>query len=381
MTYHLKLRIDKAGVPKGSVLVEDVASLSQGLYDSVVRLIQHELGYAASERPGKEARSLSRLALTGVKQGSGILEYDLLPVQGLSFSQPPSVIAATSLVRGVEEYIKNGRWPKYLPPAVRRHLGASVARVLTDSTQLSIELYRDAELNADCRIDKLVKESLQEPESFAVQSPVQVTGVIYDINKDALAFRVDTGQGKVPVFIKPTQFSDVDKLRWQRVTVHGYPRDRKCSAVERMLDIRYATSEVGDGLVRPEEMAGLEATKAFTLSAQRVGELRVLENDWDSYEAIKPRKTTLDFALSFVRGLCSVFSSHEIEPPVPFIAPTRDGGVQLEWHVGERELELEIPEKGRFKYLWVSDDEESEGPISRWGAVRQVWRLVSEKDG
>ncbi len=381
MSYRLKIRVSKKDVPRGAVLAEDAASLSQGLYDSLVRLVQHELGYAVRTRPKKEARCLSRIALVGVSEGSGVLEYDPLPAQGARFPQPPSVVAATSLIQGIVSYTQTGKWPGYLPAPARRQFGAAAARVLENSSNLSLNLYRDETIAAACRIDRAIKDSLQEPEIFEVTEPVQLTGKIYDINMSSLVFKINTTPQKVSVHFKQSQADEVDALRWERVTIKGYPRDLRCSAVERLTEMRRPEEDEDDGLLRPEEEGRIEATRAFRSSVERVEELRHLEDDWDSYGGSVPLKSTLDFALAFTRGLCRIFLSHDAELPPPFIVPTRNGGVQLEWKIGRRELELEIPAAGQFKYLWVAGTEESEGSISRWDAIRQVWQLVFEQEG
>jgi hypothetical protein len=70
---------------------------------------------------------------------------------------------------------------------------------------------------------------------------------------------------------------------------------------------------------------------------------------------------------------------HGISVPAPFLAPTALGGVQLEWHIDSRELELEIPEKGKFEFLAVDGSNEIEGEASRWTAMRLLrWVITGE---
>ncbi len=39
--------------------------------------------------------------------------------------------------------------------------------------------------------------------------------------------------------------------------------------------------------------------------------------------------------------------------PVPQIVPTSDGGIQFEWHLPGRRLEIEIDEEGTMEYFYV----------------------------
>jgi hypothetical protein len=55
-------------------------------------------------------------------------------------------------------------------------------------------------------------------------------------------------------------------------------------------------------------------------------------------------------ALERAQRLAHVLQEHS--SPAPFVFPTDIGGVQFEWHGGERELDLEIlPEGARLAYL------------------------------
>jgi hypothetical protein len=69
-----------------------------------------------------------------------------------------------------------------------------------------------------------------------------------------------------------------------------------------------------------------------------------------------------------------------IEMPTPFLVPTPSGGVQLEWKVLARELELEVLKPSRFEFLAVDGERESEGTASRWMATRLIrWVITGEE--
>jgi len=64
-----------------------------------------------------------------------------------------------------------------------------------------------------------------------------------------------------------------------------------------------------------------------------------LDDGWDSYGAVAPRRTALSRAWTIASTLC------ELGIP-PQVFPTRRGGVQLEWHTPAVSLEWEIDPSG-----------------------------------
>lgn len=61
-----------------------------------------------------------------------------------------------------------------------------------------------------------------------------------------------------------------------------------------------------------------------------------LPRGWDSYDGQPLRTDAGYFALAI---LCAVMSE---KTPIPEVVPTPDGGVQLEWHEGNRDIELTV---------------------------------------
>jgi hypothetical protein len=52
------------------------------------------------------------------------------------------------------------------------------------------------------------------------------------------------------------------------------------------------------------------------------------------------------------------------ELPVPQIGPVSGGGIQIEWHVADRELEIEILPDGSVEFLTVEGEAMHEGPLT-----------------
>jgi hypothetical protein len=70
---------------------------------------------------------------------------------------------------------------------------------------------------------------------------------------------------------------------------------------------------------------------------QRVGELSDLKPNWDGEKAKPIRAPVLGDVVEFLRRL----AQHTSTLREPFLAPTFDGFVQIEWHDKKRSLEME----------------------------------------
>lgn len=94
----------------------------------------------------------------------------------------------------------------------------------------------------------------------------------------------------------------------------------------------------------------------FAVATQRLDELTRLAANWDGHGAPTIKSTIIASAKSFlgrVGGDARVQSMRE-EATFPAVVPLSSGAVQLEFHVGDRilELEFETPDVIRFLKWW-----------------------------
>jgi hypothetical protein len=79
-------------------------------------------------------------------------------------------------------------------------------------------------------------------------------------------------------------------------------------------------------------------------------ELRDFKANWDGYGAVPLDPRNLDAAQRFIEYL------PDDAAPTPKVVPMTRGRVQLEWHRGNRSLELEFENPSTIHYLqWDSD--------------------------
>lgn len=372
--------VDKPGIPTGMVLMEDAGSISSGLHDSLARLIQRQLGFPWRANLRSEAKRLTQVALTGVAEGSGVLLYEGLPTPEVT-GRHPSAVAAFDIVTGISSYNDSHKWPAYLPPVVRNRMAMAFAPALSRVNDRIIITVEDRGLRASCEITPQVRDAMQVPEDFAPDEPVEIVGKIVELDKRNLSFKVEAASRTVTVEVNEWHFRRVDSdLRWERVFIAGYPRDSKGRVLHNVTELRSAADDEEDGFVIADELRRGERTETYQQVRAKAHRLLSLDEGWDTYKARVPGKRVMSFALHFLRDAIGVLMDHGLGVPAPFLVPTPSGGVQLEWSVGTRELELEIPEKGRFEFLAVDGEESIEGETSRWTAMRLVrWVITGEE--
>lgn len=107
---------------------------------------------------------------------------------------------------------------------------------------------------------------------------------------------------------------------------------------------------------------------------KRLREVLSLSENWDSYGSPPPTQLAADAAMDL---LTRINIDHFVAPRV---VPVSGGGLQLEWEIGERGLELLILDDGSVEYLTTERREpHEEGRIHLINEVRPLflWLLSS----
>ena len=135
-----------------------------------------------------------------------------------------------------------------------------------------------------------------------------------------------------------------------------------------------------------EEMmpeAGYEQGQLFIGSPlpvweQHFEQLRQLPENWDSYGAPRISDTAIGKGKSILISMIAAGCSQQF-----FVAPSPDGGVQIEWELPRKELVLEIPPTGeQVAYLLVEttatgEERETEETIQETEGLEQLLQRIS----
>lgn len=94
---------------------------------------------------------------------------------------------------------------------------------------------------------------------------------------------------------------------------------------------------------------------------ERLARLARLDQNWDTYGAPPIRADTGMFALSMLE------SCMRSRTPAPQVAPSSDGGLQIEWHKKDIDLEIRVTDPYKFD-LWFEDHRTGETLCKELGA-------------
>ena len=120
---------------------------------------------------------------------------------------------------------------------------------------------------------------------------------------------------------------------------------------EGVLDEEYSAQ--WSGVISAAQLSGQQKTVI-----QRLVELSQLPQDWDSYNSPPPSAIATKVATEIVKMPFFDFL------PSPLVSPVSGGGVQFEWEIGPRSLEIEILDTGVVQYLKSEHGEPVEdGPL------------------
>jgi hypothetical protein len=108
------------------------------------------------------------------------------------------------------------------------------------------------------------------------------------------------------------------------------------------------------GTVIPLSNAG----EWLVTALRALGSVAELPPGWDGYGSPAPNQGVIESAIRVLVALQGQ------DLPAPHVVPVPGGGVQLEWHVRSRELELEVLPDATLAYLMVGEgDQKIEGHL------------------
>lgn len=108
---------------------------------------------------------------------------------------------------------------------------------------------------------------------------------------------------------------------------------------------------------------------------KRLKEVFLLRENWDSYGSRPPTEEAANAAIDLITGVDLDYFV------APRVVPVSGGGIQLEWEINARSLELEIFDDGTIEYLRTENGRPlDEGHIHRIEEVQPLflWLLSSQ---
>ena len=101
-----------------------------------------------------------------------------------------------------------------------------------------------------------------------------------------------------------------------------------------------------------------------------IGELGRLEENWDSYGGKRVDPCCIEAAVSLLRSVLDAATSK------PSVVPTSRGGIQLEWHRGGIDLEVEIESPPRMNVSFADEQEGVQEELTLTSNIRPLVKYL-----
>jgi hypothetical protein len=308
------------------------------------------------------------LKLTAVEDGSAV-PVITLSIAATSHFPPENQLyferARDAMIKAISAAERNQAVTQYLPEKTLGYFDR-LGRSLREGEAIEFSspgLEMPARLTKESR-RKLVLASSRVKE---MTEEVTVRGSIPEADKDNMTFELQLIDGRkvtAPISAQHSElileaFNAYEK--GSRVLIQGIGR-----------------------LNRNDKLVGFEAIEHITVLdpldlPSRLDDLRLLKNGWCEGAGSAPPSSGLDWLTeTFTRG----FSE---DLPLPFVYPTPEGGIRLEWSLDPYDLSLDIDlvtHVAKLHQLNLTSDEEKEealnlGEDTGWNRLREHIQLLA----
>lgn len=177
-----------------------------------------------------------------------------------------------------------------------------------------------------------------------VTDEINIRGVISEVDQAKMTFELQLDSGQKVASPISLEYLDTVMNAFQgyrqniKVLVHGIGKFNRSDKLQSIESVEHIS--ILDSLDIPS----------------RLDELRSLENDWLNEKSLVPTKEQFQW---FLESFESNFSD---ELPLPYLYPTAEGNLHLEWELDHHDISLEIDMKTHIAewhdYSFVSDDYE-----------------------
>ena len=311
------------------------------------------------------------LMLTGIEEGSAVLDISLRLAPRAEFFRQDQIYferARDAIINAISAAQQDVSITAHLPEKVLnyfdkigRSLRGDEAIEFTSPTHPS-----PAKLTRETRRRLLLASS----EVRELTEEISVRGAVPEADQDDMTFEIQLINGqKIKAPIAPQHMDTILE------TFNGYKNNA------RVLLQGIGRFNRGEKLLGFDSIEHINILDDLDISAQ-LDDLRLIKNGWLEGEGLAPPPEELDW-------LSRVFDDHYPENlPLPYLYPTEEGGVQVEWSLKQNEVTLRI-DLGNHAGGWHTLNMETDADASctlnldsaeDWDWVgRQIQRMSESK--
>lgn len=375
MDIKIAIEFESDEIPNGMARADDFSNIVTNLQDVVANIVHVDLGYSLKKRLRKDAISKSTLLVSDLK--AKCTEITLKPFES-NEGMAPAEVAILSLSKSLIHHKKHGVWPSYLPIQLRHKLSKTTKSLVSSGINPKITFSNGDKTIISLVVDKEFQEILEKEDVSSPDSAVEIIGRIVAMDIKNLSFKIDCGDKTCKVSVDEWTFRKIDSehFRWQTVRIIAFASDDTMRTFQNIKDIERADDSDAP-CISIIDKANNRLNESSEIK-ERMMLLRNLQNGWNGPHSLKMQDSQYDYSLQFIKDLYFVLDFHKIEIYPPFIAPTNNGWIQLEWENSKAVLELEIIDQDKFHYLLIDEikSTEIEESCERYKAIQLVKNMM-----
>lgn len=301
------------------------------------------------------------LRVAGIEPGSAVpvIVMCFLGGQLLSAHQSYFEAARESVIAAIDAAQHGGPITEHLPESILPHFD-SLGRSLADDEAIE---FRPSDPARPARLDKAVRRRLvlASAQTRELTDDVILRGTIPEADQEKGTFHLQTIQGmKIPGPIEPYHFDTILEAfngfqQNLRVAIRGVAKFNRSNRLQSIVSI--------------EEIGILDANDV----SARIDELRSLKDGWLDGRGRAPSGENLDwFAKDFE-------TRYPGDLQLPFVYPTAEGGLQLEWSLPLHEISLEVDLENRRGECYGAElPGRDDGDLVLDFNAPDAWRQIAE---
>lgn len=263
------------------------------------------------------------LQLADVGEGSAVPAISLSVAGNDMFPQnlPYFEQARDAIISAIDAAANSENIHQYLPGSLLGFFDR-FGRSLLDGE--SIEFRPDA-IERKAKFDRIVRKRLILGSQVQVLTDdVTLRGIVPEVDQEKMTFTIAIANGNrisAPISVQhmPLIMDAFERYKdGARISLQGVGRFNRSGKLELIESI--------------EHIVSIETNDVF----YRIDELRTLQNGWLDGLGLAPKKDFLDW-------LSNQFEkNYQKDLPWPYLFPTPEGGILLEWDLEENEISLDI---------------------------------------
>lgn len=374
----MKIHIENQRILTGRVPLSDVAVLANGIQRALSAQLRRALGYEDAGRSPDDIAHLADLDLVGIEGGSTVLVCEpAQPKSGRGGDAAAIGFAVRSLRDSVDRARTIGR-NHGLAPAASRALVNGLDRITKGGGQVKLLL---GDGSGDLVFDHAVLDQVRTDDVPDQIAKVIMCGKLSRTDKDDLTIWVRHGKhgAKTKVRFSAAAFDKIDKdLRWGFAQVTAVPSaDNPRNLV--LLDPKWVEPASESDPLYYREISKAEQLISETRAKDalaKIASFQELKRGWNEYGA-EPIARFARLAASQMAVQSELMAERAgWQLPRPFVVPTTTGGVQFEWEVDGRAVELEIDRSTRRTLLLAGEIQVDIEDATPWDVFAALHWLV-----